>query len=168
MERLWTPWRMEYIRNVGGAGCIFCEKRREGDDREGLVLLRGGACFLVMNKYPYNNGHLMVAPYRHVELPSALSKEEGEETFRLLAVGERLLKAAYRPEGFNVGANIGQCAGAGVLGHFHLHIVPRWSGDTNFMPVFGETRVLPQSLEQSYDALREILDRGEGGSASSG
>ncbi len=161
MKRLWTPWRMEYIRQLGKVDCIFCEKIEAKDDREELVLHRAQSCFLVLNKYPYNSGHLMVAPYRHIDLPSELSEKECEEVFSLLVLGERLLREAYKPDGMNVGANIGKCAGAGVIGHFHLHIVPRWMGDTNFLPVFDGTKVVPQSLYESYDTLKALLERGE-------
>ncbi len=150
---------MEYIRNVGKEECIFCRKLKAQDDREELILHRGDHCFLVMNKYPYNSGHLMVAPYRHVDLPSALTKGESEEVFSLLVMGEGLLKEAYEPDGLNVGANIGRCSGAGVVGHFHLHIVPRWVGDTNFLPVLGETRVMPQSLDETFDTLMGFIGK---------
>jgi len=161
VERLWTPWRMEYIRSVGKKGCIFCRKFKADNDREELVLRRGRHSFLLLNKYPYNSGHLMVAPYRHVELPSELRKVEGEEIFKLLAVAERVLKKAYKPDGMNIGANIGRCSGAGVIGHFHLHVVPRWIGDTNFLPVLDETKVLPQSLQETFDTLKQLLGNGE-------
>jgi ATP adenylyltransferase len=152
---------MEYIRSVGKKGCIFCRKFKADNDREELVLRRGRHSFLLLNKYPYNSGHLMVAPYRHVELPSELRKVEGEEIFKLLAVAERVLKKAYKPDGMNIGANIGRCSGAGVIGHFHLHVVPRWIGDTNFLPVLDETKVLPQSLQETFDTLKQLLGNGE-------
>lgn len=150
---------MEYIRTVGKKECIFCRKLRAKDDREELILYRGEHCLLVMNKYPYNSGHLMVAPYRHIDLPSELTKSESDEVFSLLVMGEGLLREAYEPDGLNVGANIGRCSGAGVVGHFHLHIVPRWVGDTNFLPVLGEIRVIPQSLDETYGTLMGILDK---------
>jgi ATP adenylyltransferase len=152
---------MEYIKQIGKVDCIFCDKLKVEDDREALVLHRAESSFLVLNKYPYNSGHLMVAPYRHVNMPSELSAKESEELFSLLVMGENLLKEAYNPDGMNVGANIGKCAGAGVVGHFHLHIVPRWLGDTNFMPVFDGTKCVPQALSESYDTMKSILDRDE-------
>jgi len=156
VERLWTPWRMEYIQSVGKEDCIFCRKLRAEDDRNELILERGDHSFLVLNKFPYNSGHLMIAPFRHIDLPSELTRAESNELFAFLVRGEKTLKAAFNPDGFNVGANIGRCSGAGVVGHFHLHIVPRWVGDTNFMPVLGETRVLPQTLEETYDILKRV------------
>jgi len=147
---------MEYIRKVDSEECIFCRKLKSENDREEYILERGGQTFLMLNKYPYNSGHLMIAPYRHVELPSELSQEEIGELFAFLARGERMLRGAFKPDGMNIGANIGRCSGAGVIGHFHLHIVPRWAGDTNFLPIFGETKVIPQSLEETYAALLEV------------
>jgi ATP adenylyltransferase len=156
VERLWTPWRMEYIRSLDKGECIFCRKLKSDDDRGEYVLERGEHTFLMLNKYPYNTGHLMVAPYRHVDLPSELTKEEIEELFHYLVRGEKMLRGAFNPDGMNVGANVGRCSGAGVVGHFHLHVVPRWAGDTNFFPILGETKVLPQSLEETYDTLLSV------------
>jgi len=160
VERLWTPWRMEYIREVDNEECIFCRKTKSTDDRGELVLRRREHAFLMLNKYPYNSGHLMVAPLRHAGLPSELTKDEREEIFSLLVIGETILKETCNPDGLNVGANIGRCSGAGVVGHFHLHIVPRWVGDTNFLPVLGETKVIPQSLDESYDGMMDALRKG--------
>lgn len=158
MEYLFTPWRMEYIRSAKKDGCIFCEML-EQDDREGLILYRGRHAFLVLNRYPYNNGHFMSAPYRHVGTLEALSGEEMAEMMALVTRGLTALRQAWNPEGFNIGANIGKVAGAGVKDHVHMHVVPRWLGDTNFMPLFAGTRVIPQTLEETYDELKAALAR---------
>lgn len=157
MDYLFTPWRMEYIRSSKQDGCIFCEML-ERDDRDALIVRRGRHAFLVLNRYPYNNGHFMSVPYRHVDSLENLSAEETAEMMALLAQGITALRKAFHPEGFNIGANIGKVAGAGVKDHVHMHVVPRWAGDTNFMPLFGETRVIPQTLEQTYDELKAALD----------
>jgi len=128
------------------------------DDRKRLVLHRGGRAFLALNKYPYNNGHLMVVPYHHVDTLEALSAAELADVMALVTLGIRALRAAMRPEGFNIGANIGKVAGAGVEDHVHVHVVPRWTGDTNFMSVLGEVRVIPQALCETYDQLKAALD----------
>lgn len=157
MEYLFTPWRMEYIRSAKTDGCIFCDML-EMADRDALILHRGGLAFLVLNRYPYNNGHFMSVPYRHVDTLESLTGEEMAEVMGLLARGLTALRRAWDPEGFNVGANIGKVAGAGVKDHVHMHAVPRWAGDTNFMPLFAETRVIPQSLEETYDEMKAALD----------
>ena len=160
MEQLWAPWRMAYIDAPKKVeGCVFCHKLETADDREQLVLYRGRHCFIIMNLFPYNNGHLMVAPYRHTADLVGLTAEEQEEMMRLTRHGVRLLKEAFRPEGFNLGMNLGRTAGAGVEDHLHMHIVPRWNGDTNFMPVLAETKVLPDALFSSYDKLAAVLSR---------
>jgi ATP adenylyltransferase len=156
MEHLFTPWRMEYIRSARQDGCIFCEML-ELNDREALILHRGRLAFLVLNRYPYNNGHFMSVPYRHVDSLEGLSAEEMAEMMALLTAGLRALRQASHPEGFNIGANIGKVAGAGVKDHVHMHAVPRWAGDTNFMSLYAETRVIPQTLEETYDELRAAL-----------
>lgn len=160
MDTLFTPWRMEYIRSSKQDGCIFCEML-ERDDRDALIVRRGRHAFLVLNRYPYNNGHFMSVPYRHVDSFENLSAEETAEMMALLSQGIVALRKAFNPEGFNVGANIGKVAGAGVKDHVHMHVVPRWAGDTNFMPLFGETRVIPQTLEETYDELKAALDGAE-------
>lgn len=156
MEKLFAPWRMEYILKADETSCIFCELPREDRDEENLLLLRGRACFVLMNRFPYNPGHLMVAPYRHLEALSALSEDESGEMMSLLARMERLLSEVMNPHGFNIGINIGRIAGAG-FGHLHAHIVPRWSGDTNFMPVIGDVKVVSEALRETYRKLRERL-----------
>ena len=149
-QRLWAPWRLEYIKGPKADECIFCTKPDDGDDRACYIVHRGEHCFAILNAFPYNNGHLMISPYRHV--PS-IEELEGDALLELMTIaqsGIAALREAYGPEGFNLGINQGKVAGAGVEHHVHLHIVPRWGADTNFMPVIGDTRVLPQSLDDSY------------------
>ena len=159
MERLWAPWRMAYIEVPQAQGCIFCTKPAENDDREQLILYRGERCFVIMNLFPYNNGHLMVAPYRHTADLPGLTVEEQAEMMVLTRHCVRVLGEAFRPEGYNVGMNLGRTAGAGVADHLHMHVVPRWNGDTNFMPVLGETKVLPDALYAGYDKLKAVFER---------
>jgi ATP adenylyltransferase len=153
-ELLWAPWRMEFIGGEPEPGCLFCRTGRPGgDDGANLVLWRGPSAFVIMNRFPYSNGHLMVAPYRHGGALGDLTRDEAAE---LLVVAGRccgILQTAFRAEGFNVGFNLGKVAGAGVSEHLHLHVVPRWSGDTNFLPVLGETRVMPEYLEVTFGKL---------------
>lgn len=160
-ERLWAPWRFDYVTKAAKpqqGGCIFVELPAVDNDRENLILFRGKHAFVIMNAFPYTNGHLMVAPYRHTAALDELDDEELLETSQLVASAIRWLKKAYDPQGFNVGANIGAAAGAGIPSHVHWHIVPRWSGDTNFMTTVGDVRVLPQSLPDSYDLLKKIIE----------
>lgn len=161
MERLWRPWRMQYIRMAeekDRGECIFCEKPAEGDDRSSLILHRGAGCFIIMNLFPYNTGHLMVSPYRHVAELEDLSPGEKEELLELATLAVKVLKEAMRPQGFNLGINLGKVSGAGYDEHLHMHVVPRWQGDTNFMPVVAGTKVMPESLQENYDRLREVLN----------
>ena len=165
MKQLWAPWRMTYIRGeseVPATGCVFClPPEQEGDGRR-LVLLRGEGAFIIMNKYPYTNGHLMVAPARHTNDPGELTAAEVLEMNRLLVLARDVLQETVSPQGFNIGMNLGQIAGAGVADHLHMHIVPRWSGDTNFMPVFADTRIIPQHLEETAELLRQGFARRAG------
>ncbi len=158
MDYLFTPWRMEYILSAKKPGCIFCDMLEAGDDRELLIVHRGQLAFLVLNKYPYNNGHFMAVPYRHVDTLEDLAPEEMTEIMMLAALGMRGLRQAARPEGFNLGINVGAAAGAGVKDHIHLHVVPRWVGDTNYMSVLSDTRVIPQMLADTYDQLKAVVD----------
>lgn len=153
MKRIWAPWRMEYILAAKRPGCFLCEMVQEERDRDNLLLYRGENAFVVMNKYPYNNGHLMIAPYRHLSLMEELNDDELLDLMQLTQRAIGVLKARIRPDGFNVGINLGKVAGAGLEEHLHVHIVPRWSGDTNFMPVFSDTKVMPQALHEMYDQL---------------
>lgn len=153
MRWLWAPWRLQYIKSGESKECIFCAKLESRDDRDDLVLFRGKTCFVVMNLYPYNTGHLMVAPYRHVPDLEGLNQDELYELMELMRESMNILKRVLNPEGFNVGANIGRIAGAGVEGHLHFHIIPRWAGDTSFITIVGETRVIPELLTDTYDKL---------------
>ena len=154
MEHIWAPWRMAYVIGEKERGCIFCDKPKENKDSDNLILYRGERNFIILNNYPYNPGHLMVAPYRHVAHLEELSPEELYEHFDIVRRSIKALKEVLNPGGFNIGINIGKVAGAGVEGHIHTHIVPRWEGDTNFMPVIAETKVLPEALASTYDKLR--------------
>jgi ATP adenylyltransferase len=166
IERLWSPWRMAYIRRAHEPqGCLFCRVRRARSDRANLVLARRPHALLLLNRYPYNPGHLMVGVARHAGAFHDLTDAERTDVLDLVALAERALAAEYRPHGVNVGVNLGRVAGAGVLGHLHLHLVPRWDGDTNFMPVIAATRVLPESLGRTWTRLRRALRALEQGSA---
>jgi ATP adenylyltransferase len=154
MKRLWAPGRMAYVKGASREkGCLFCRVSRARRDRDNLLLFRGKLGLVMMNLYPYNSGHLMVAPYRHVADVEDLTPRESSELFRLAGESIRILDRAMKPEGYNLGMNLGRIAGAGVPGHLHLHIVPRWSGDTNFMPLLGETKVVPEALAATYETL---------------
>ena len=156
MDRLWTPWRYQYITGAKpDAGCIFCIKPQENDDETNLIVHRAERNFVILNLFPYNAGHLMVVPYDHIDTLSAASTETSAELFALTRHCEALLRRVYRPEGINLGMNIGACAGAGIAGHIHMHLVPRWTGDANFMSVLGETRILPEELPTTWRRLRD-------------
>jgi len=153
----WAPWRMEYILGPKETHCIFCLSEDGHDDRERLILYRSERSFVIMNKYPYNNGHLMVAPFKHVADVEDIDPETVVDMFQLLRQCKRILRTSMRPDGFNIGINQGIVAGAGIEEHLHIHIVPRWSGDTNFMPVLADTRVIPEHLSQTYDKLYPLF-----------
>lgn len=160
MERLWATWRNEYVTTAHeDDGCVFCRLLELGSDEEAGIVHRGERAFVVMNAYPYNSGHVMVAPFRHVGEPTALEPDEAHELFDLAIRATAVLDSALSPQGFNVGMNLGSVAGAGVPGHLHAHVVPRWGGDTNFMPVVGETKVLPESLAATAEKLRDHFTR---------
>ena len=157
---LWAPWRMEYIETVDRTPeCIFCQKWKEDRDEENLILLRGKRCFIILNRFPYNNGHIMVVPVQHTAELDALS--DGERLGLRILVEEAIsaLKAVMGPDGFNIGMNLGRTAGAGIDEHLHLHVVPRWNGDTNFMPVVGGTKVISEALQNTYQKLRAEIVR---------
>ncbi len=155
MDRLWTPWRYSYVSKAEPvSGCIFCEKAKPGDDEENLVIFRAAHNFALLNLYPYNNGHIMVAPYEHAATLEAVAEETVVEMMRLTRAAEAILRRIYRPQGINLGMNIGQCAGAGVAGHIHMHLLPRWPGDVSFMTTVGETRVVPEDLKGTWNKLR--------------
>lgn len=162
MERLYAPWRMAYVDqpdkaaapHPGGSGCIFCDKCAQSDDVGNLIVYRGVHTFVLLNLFPYNNGHLMIAPYRHT---ASLNDLDDAATLEMLTLAKRAqaaLHAAFRPEAYNLGMNLGRVAGAGIADHLHLHIVPRWNGDTNFMPVLADVKVLPDALEASAAKIR--------------
>lgn len=161
-ERLWAPWRLTYIEKKDGPdGCFLVELPKQQNDRDNLILHRGRTAFVIMNAFPYTNGHLLVAPYRHVGDIADLDDAELLEINQLVARACGWIRRAYGPDGFNIGVNLGSAAGAGVPTHIHWHVVPRWMGDTNFMTVVGEVRVMPQSLAESYDRLRAAADAEE-------
>lgn len=155
MQRLWAPWRMEYIEQVDDdEGCFLCAAAESEDEREKLVLWRNDLCFSLLNRYPYNNGHLLISPYQHTGEMEELGTEQMAAQMEMLQKCRRILKEVMAPDGFNVGLNLGRSAGAGLVDHLHWHIVPRWGGDTNFMSVTGQTKVIPQSLEELWEQLR--------------
>lgn len=156
-ENLWAPWRMKYIEKPGGSGNIFVELPAANDDRKSLILYRGKSAFILLNAYPYTNGHLMIAPFRQTNDLPTMTDKELLEINQLLAKSVKWLQTAFNPHGFNIGVNIGSAAGAGIPIHLHWHVVPRWSGDTNFMTTVGEVRVMPLTLEDTYDKLQEII-----------
>jgi ATP adenylyltransferase len=158
MERLWSPWRLAYVTGIDkSSGCVFCDS--QSNERDPLVLVRGRASYVILNLYPYNSGHVMVVPARHIPSLAAATPAELDELMLFTRDAEVALTAVYRPQGINVGINLGQPAGAGVLEHVHIHLVPRWTGDTNFMSVFGNVRVLPEELSESARRLRPVLER---------
>ena len=158
MERLWTPWRLAYVSGGESNGCVFCHALTV-EESAPLIVSRGATCFVILNLFPYNNAHLMVVPNRHVATLAAATPEELTELMMLARTAEAAITEAYAPHGINLGINLGKPAGAGVPGHLHMHVVPRWSGDTNFMTVVGHTRVLPEELPQTADKLRPIFER---------
>lgn len=159
MERLWAPWRMEYILDERPAGCIFCGERDGSEERNSLILHRTPCSLVMMNRYPYVNGHLMAAPRLHTGSLHDLSSAELLDLMEAVRLCQRVLTADMNPAGFNVGLNLGSAAGAGIADHLHIHIVPRWQGDTNFMTVVGDVRVLPEGLAVQYDRLLPLFDR---------
>ena len=160
MKRLWSPWRMKYIENHGKEeGCIFCNALAQQDNEKNLIVSRGKKAFVIVNLYPYTSGHIMVAPMAHQPSLELLNPDTRAEMMELVSQAIVVLKQIYKPQAFNVGANIGEAAGAGVPDHVHMHIVPRWNGDTNFMSTLGETRVLPESLEKTYKRIREAFQK---------
>ena len=159
MRTLSAGWRMKYISGGTAKGCIFCSGAQAKADLANMIVVRGGRSFVMMNRYPYTTGHLMVAPYRHVGKLSDLKPDEACEIMDLVRLCEALLREALHADGLNVGINIGRCAGAGYPGHVHVHVVPRWNGDTNFMPVVSETRVLPETLTDTYRKITRVLRR---------
>lgn len=163
MEKLFSPWRSAYISSFAGAdrsdGCVFCDAYKATDDEASLLVYRGVEAFVLMNRFPYNSGHLMIIPTRHTSDFQSLTKSEQAETMALLAASERALKELSKPQAFNIGMNLGRIAGAGIDGHLHWHIVPRWNGDTNFLPVIADVKVVSEDMAEQWKRLREIFAR---------
>lgn len=155
MDRLWAPWRLEYIVSERSEGCIFCDFPRRADDDKHRILHRGPHAFVIMNAFPYSNGHLLIAPYRHLADLAELQSEESLDLMNLAQLCCKALTDVCKPDGFNIGMNLGAAAGAGIADHLHLHVVPRWVGDTNFMPVLADVKVIPEALEATYRKLKE-------------
>jgi ATP adenylyltransferase len=160
MKRLWTPWRMPYLRGEDkrSDGCVFCHKLKSSDDKE-HILYRAKSCYVTLNRYPYSNGHLMVIPNVHVPSLEDLDEPTLSEMMQVVNLSLAVLREIYAPHGFNIGVNLGKAAGAGIAEHVHMHVVPRWTADTNFMPVVGETRVIPELLDDAYAQLKPIFIR---------
>lgn len=158
-DTLWAPWRIEYIKAPKDKGCIFCDKPEQENDRETLILHRGESSFIMMNLYPYNNAHLLFAPYEHVDDPPKLSVDIKSEIMALADHAMKILRKKLKAEGFNFGMNVGKASGAGIEDHLHYHLVPRWIGDTNFMPVIGYTKTVVQGLKETYDLLKPEFDK---------
>lgn len=157
MDYLWTPWRYQYVTKSDGPGvCVFCAAAQSTDDQQTLVVHRGAHNLIILNRYPYTSGHVMVVPYQHVATLESLSDEALVEMMRLARQCERNLRAIYTPDGLNLGINLGKSAGAGIAGHVHFHVLPRWTGDTNFMTVVGETRIVPESLDVTWEKLTAV------------
>ena len=159
MENLWAPWRMAYIApKTQPQGCIFCSQPAAHSDAEYHILYRGTLCFMMLNRYPYNNGHLMIAPYQHIASVEELDAATLAELMAQVQLALRALRVAMKPDGFNMGINEGKAAGAGFADHMHFHIVPRWNGDTNFMPVIADIKVIPEHLDSVYQQLKQALE----------
>jgi ATP adenylyltransferase len=153
MEKLWAPWRSKFISSKKEKGCIFCKRLKENKDRKNLILFRGEKSFVIMNRFPYNPGHLMVCTNRHTGKLENLNESELKDLMKTTQLAIKTLKSALKPQGLNLGLNLGKVSGAGVASHLHIHIVPRWNGDTNFMPVVGATRVISEALGDTYKKL---------------
>jgi ATP adenylyltransferase len=158
MDYLWTPWRFAYVTSAGKTpGCIFCDLPKVGDDEKVKIVYRGRTCYIILNGYPYTAGHVMVVPFAHLDELQKLPVDAAHEMIELCQKMEQVLRQVYRPEGINLGMNIGRAAGAGVTGHIHMHALPRWTADSNFVSVVGETRILPETLEQTYAKIKAAL-----------
>lgn len=158
MDVLWAPWRLDYILGPKPDECVFCIPQHTEEDEERLILVRGEHCFVIMNKFPYNNGHLMVTPYRHVSCLTELTDEERNDCMLWINRAVDAMNRAFSPQGVNMGLNIGEAAGAGIAAHMHFQIVPRWNGDSSFMAVFGETSVIPEHLLSTYRRLKPLFE----------
>ena len=159
MDYLWTPWRYAYVSTAEkSAGCVFCDAVEAGDDRKVLIVHRGQHCFVILNRYPYTPGHVMIVPYAHLDELRKLPTDAAQEMMGLSQRMESVLRALYHPDGINLGMNIGKAAGAGIAGHIHMHVLPRWVADANFVSVVGETRVLPETLEETWKRMTAALE----------
>lgn len=159
MKNLWAPWRLDFILGPREKGCIFCKMLRQKSDRKNLILYRGKSNYIILNRYPYNNGHLMVVPYRHTTDLSRLNDKESSEMMRLAGLSIKALELTMFPQGQNLGINLGAAGGAGIRDHLHLHVVPRWVGDTNWMPVLGQGKVMIEYLDQTYERLAPVIKK---------
>ncbi len=157
MDIIWAPWRMKYIVGEKEKNCLFCQVAKEKKDRKNCLLFRGQKCFVLLNTFPYNNGHLMITPYRHLANLEDLNRKELNELMELVSKSVGWLKKALAPEGFNIGMNLGKIAGAGIEDHLHIHVVPRWSGDSNFMPTIAQVKVIPELLKVTYRKLLKTI-----------
>ncbi|HTK95888.1 MAG TPA: HIT domain-containing protein [Terriglobales bacterium] len=159
MDRIFTPWRYAYVSQVAKAdGCVFCAAAESADDRKVFIVQRAEHCYIIVNAFPYTSGHVMVVPYAHLDALEQLPEPAAREMMALTQRMEGVLRRVYKPEGVNVGMNIGKAAGAGVAGHIHMHVLPRWSADSNFMTTVGETRVLPEDLQVTWERLKQALE----------
>lgn len=160
MDYLWTPWRYAYISTAEKTvGCVFCDVAKASDDRQTLIVHRGKFCFVILNAFPYTAGHVMIVPYAHLDELRKLPEAAANEMMRLSQRMESVLRELYRPDGINLGMNIGKAAGAGIAGHIHMHVLPRWVADANFMTVIGETRMLPETLEETWNRMKSAMDK---------
>ncbi|HTZ98498.1 MAG TPA: HIT domain-containing protein [Terriglobales bacterium] len=157
MDYLWTPWRFAFVTGARTSGCIFCDLPKLGDDEKAHIVYRGQQCFVILNAYPYTAGHVMIVPFAHLDELQKLPSTTAHEMIDLSQRMEKALRQVYRPEGINLGMNIGRAAGAGVADHVHMHILPRWTADSNFISVVGETRILPETLDQTYAKIKTAL-----------
>ncbi len=159
MKQLWAPWRMKFILSHKEKGCVFCREYRERKDVKNHVIHRGKTVFIVLNLYPYSNGHLLIVPNRHIDSLDKLADVEQSELMQLTVWSTKLLKKVFNPDGFNIGLNIGAIAGAGIAGHIHVHVVPRWRADTNFMPIISETKIIAELVDETYKKLKRVVTK---------
>ena len=158
MDRLWNPWRYQYVTKENPPeGCIFCELPKEPNDETTLIVHRARFNYIILNRYPYTTGHLMVVPFHHTDSLQGIDDATAQELFALVRTADQKLREVYRPKGMNLGMNLGEAAGAGIAEHIHMHVLPRWIGDANFMTVIGETRILPEELSETYRKLKAVL-----------
>jgi len=158
LDRLWNPWRFQYVtKEKKSDGCIFCDLPRAGNDEETLIVHRGEFNYVILNRYPYTTGHLMVVPFQHTDSLQGIDEATAQELFSLVRHADAKVRDVYRPKGINIGMNLGEAAGAGIAEHIHMHLLPRWIGDANFLTVIGETRILPEELSETYRKLKAVF-----------